>query len=302
MIRTVTGDIELGDGPVLVHEHLQIDLSHNKGPETVLGPSDAEDIIADLKKTAGDHNVRAIGDLSVPGSGREPRALRRIAEQSGVAVVCATGFYWDPMPAPAAEGTKESVRDTMIAEIRTGIGDTGIRCGVIKIGTDVGEQSTAVERVFRAAALAARETGAAIITHTSTPDQGQWHVDVLEDEGADLGRVLISHQHTAKNFADIVALTDRGVYVGFDQIGFAKGPTPAQIADLTRQMCEHGLAKQLIVSSDVARRVRLHRHGGTSYGTVFSQFVPLLRELGVTDAQIKTLLFDNPRRLLTLAH
>jgi len=57
----------------------------------------------------------------------------------------------------------------------------------------------------------------------------------------------------------------------------------------------------LIVSSDVARRVRLHRHGGTSYGTVFSQFVPLLRERGVSEAQINTLLFDNPRRLLTLA-
>ena len=61
-----------------------------------------------------------------------------------------------------------------------------------------------------------------------------------------------------------------------------------------------GLAGQLILSSDMARRTRLRRHGGTSYSTVFTHFLPLLRERGVTSAQIDTMLRDNPARLLGL--
>jgi len=77
-------------------------------------------------------------------------------------------------------------------------------------------------------------------------------------------------------------------------------PGYAALVDLVAGACARGLAGQLILSSDMARRTRLHRHGGTSYSTVFTHFLPLLRERGVTAAQIDTMLRDNPARLLGL--
>src|SRR6266550_2652315 len=131
LIRTVTGDVATIAGRILAHEHLQIDLSAQKGSNNVIGKAEEPDVIDDLRK-AKEHGLAAIVDLSAPGWGRDPIALRRISERAGIAVVCATGFYWDPFPDIVIKGSVKELRDAMIAEITEGIGPTGIRCGVIK--------------------------------------------------------------------------------------------------------------------------------------------------------------------------
>jgi phosphotriesterase-related protein len=299
MIRTVTGDIAAPGGAVLVHEHLRIDLT-SRLPEIVIGEAEEGDVINDLRKASAEHGLRMVADLSVLGSGRDAMALRRISEAAGVAVVCATGFYWDPLPAAVHAATVDELRERMIAEINTGIDGLEIRAGVIKIGTDRNAPSEAFERVFRAAALAANATGAAVITHTTRPDQAEWQMDVLERSGLDLRRALISHFNSV-DATRLEQVGRRKVFMGIDQIGFAKGPRYAQLADLVAAACERGLADQLILSSDMARKARLHRYGGTSYSTVFTQFLPLLRERGVTPAHIDMMMKHNPERLLRIA-
>ena len=219
MIRTVTGDIAGVHGRILAHEHLQIDLSAQKGPANRIGQAEEQAVVDDLRH-AKEFGLAAITDLSAPGWGRDPVALRRISEQAGVAVVCAAGFYWDPFPAIAINGTIEQLRDIMIAEIETGVGATGIRCGVIKVGTNRGEPDAVAERLFQAAVGAALATGAPVITHTSSPDQAAWHVRVLERAGMDMARVVISHMGAAHDVAELVALARSGVLMGVDKVSF----------------------------------------------------------------------------------
>jgi phosphotriesterase-related protein len=300
-IRTVTGDIDAPDGAVLIHDHLQIDLTHNKGAATVLNSNDEADIVADLKNARDRFGVALMTELTVPGSGRDVVALKRISEAAGVGVVASTGFYWDPIHSDVIDGTVESLRRTMVREITDGVGDTRIRCGVIKIGTDVGAPPEPAAKLFKAAALASRDTGVAIVTHTSTADQAPWQIDQLELAGADLSRVLISHLH---NFGGIDALSPqakRGVYFGFDQIGFANGPSYEDYAELIVKSVGAGFLSRNMIASDIARRARLSRHGGTSYATIFTHLLPLLRERGLGDAEIRVLTHDNPVRLLTMA-
>jgi phosphotriesterase-related protein len=301
VIRTVTGDIAGVTGRILLHEHLQIDLSAQKGPANRIGAAEEDDVIDDLRH-AKEFGLAAITDLSAPGWGRDPVALRRISQAAGVAVVGAAGFYWDPFPQIAIEGTVEVLRNAMIAEIETGVGDTGVRCGVIKVGTNRGEPDAVADRLFRAAADAAAETGAPIITHTSSPDQAAWHVRTLERAGMDLSHVVISHMGAAQGVSELVELARSGVFMGVDKVSFPKGPTNVQLADLVREACNKGLERQLILSSDLARRTLLRRHGGRGYCTVFKDFVPMLRERGITPGQIDTMLHDNPARLLTFAN
>ena len=300
MIRTVTGDIAGVHGRILAHEHLQIDLSAQKGPANRIGAAEEQAVVDDLRH-AKEFGLAAITDLSAPDWGRDPVALRRISEQAGVAVVCAAGFYWDPFPAIAINGTVEQLRDIMISEIAAGVGATGIRCGVIKVGTTRGEPDEVAERLFQAAVGAAFATGAPVITHTSSPDQAAWHVRVLERAGMDLSRVVISHMGAAHDALELVELARSGVFMGIDKVSFPKGPTNDQLADLVRDACEKGLERQLILSSDIARKTLLRRYGGHGYRTVFADFVPMLQERGISAAQIETMLHDNPSRMLALS-
>jgi phosphotriesterase-related protein len=134
MIRTVTGDVETISGRILAHEHLQIDLSAQKGPANKVGAGEEDAVVEDLlaAKALG---LAAVTDLSAPRWGRDPAALRRISERAGVKVVCAAGYYWDPFPDIALKSSVEEIRDAMIAEIEAGTDGTDVRCGVIKVGT-----------------------------------------------------------------------------------------------------------------------------------------------------------------------
>jgi phosphotriesterase-related protein len=299
VIRTVTGDVDGIEGRILAHEHLQIDLSAQKGPANRIGRDEEDAVVEDLvaAKALG---LAAITDLSAPLWGRNPAALRRISERAGVKVVCAAGYYWDPFPDIALASSVEDIRDAMIAEIERGADGTDVRCGAIKVGT-AKEPNEPAERLFKAAAAASRATGAPVITHTSSVEQAAWHVRVLEAAGMDMTHAVISHMGAAKDVSALVEVGRCGAFMGIDKVSFPKGPTNMELADLVRDACEKGLERQLILSSDVARRTMLSRYGGKGYPTVMRDFVPMLKECGIPDAIIEMMLCDNPKRMLTFA-
>ena len=300
MIRTVTGDIAQISGPILAHEHLQIDLTAQKGTNNILGPAEETQIVADLA-AARERGLAAICDLSAPGWGRDLVALKRISLAAGLPVIAAAGFYWDPFPDFAATASVEEMRDLLIAEVEVGVDGTDLRCGLIKIGTDKGEPDERAERLFRAAAAAAMATGFPIITHTSKLAQAYWQVDVLERAGMDMGRVLISHMGAASEVTPLEEIGARGCFLGIDKVSFPKGPKNPELADLVCAALDKGLADKLIFSSDVARRTMLSAAGAPSYSAVFNEFLPMLRERGVPQKVLDGIMQVNPARLLTRA-
>jgi len=299
MIRTVTGDVEAINGRILAHEHLQIDLSAQKGPANKVGAAEEDAVVEDLV-AAKDYGLAGITDLSAPLWGRDPPALRRISERTGVKVIFAAGYYWDPFPDIALTSSVEQIRDAMIAEIEEDTDGTNIRCGVIKVGT-AKEPNEPAERLFKAAAAASRATGAPVITHTSNTGQAAWHVRVLEGAGMDMSHTVISHMGAAKDISELVEVGRCGAFMGIDKVSFPKGPTNVELADLVCAACDKGLERQLILSSDVARRTMLSRYGGRGYPTVMRDFVPMLAGRGIPAATIETMLRDNPARMLTFA-
>jgi phosphotriesterase-related protein len=257
-------------------------------------------VATDLRAAMG-HGLRAVCDLSPPSWGRDLPALKRISLATGLPVIAAAGFYWDPFPDFAATASVEAMRDIIVGELEQGVDGTGLRCGTIKVGTNKGGPDECAERLFRAAAEAARQTGFSIITHTSNVGQARWHVDVLQRTGIDMSRVLISHMGAASDVEPLVDIGASGCFLGVDKVSFPVGPRNPQLADLVCAALECGLDRQIILSSDVARRTMLSPHGAPSYSAVFVEFLPLLRARGVSEAQIRTMLVENPARLLTRA-
>ena len=149
-------------------------------------------------------------------------------------------------------GGPEPMVDLFVREIRQGIGDTGVRAGILKCASDRPGITPGVERVLRAVARAHRETGVPITTHTPTPPE-PWGLEqqrVFREEGVDLSRVVIGHSGGTVNTDYHLSLIDNGSYLGFDHFGLP-GITLEERVDAVGRLCERGYAERIVL---VARR------------------------------------------------
>ena len=241
-------------------------------------------------------------------------------------IVCTTGFYTEHMgaglPTYWRARDPEEIAEHYIAEIREGIAGTdGIHPGAIKAATGV-EVSDAERRVLTGAAMAQRETGVAIITHTENSLHGDTQQDIFEENGADLSRVLIGHQDQIGDATALCKLAERGTYVGIDRIGFSALASDEVRADHAATLVKEGFLSQLCLSQDhvcaltgpklpfwippefrqavaEGREQMQWDASGRPYTYIVTDFVPMLLERGVTEKDIDTIFVDNPRRLLS---
>lgn len=269
-------------------------------------PADAKAEIEDFRASGGG----AIVDVTVSGLGRRPVALRDLARTTGVKLVMGTGFYragWHP--ADIGSRSIDDITRMMVSDIVKGADGTGIRAGIIgEIGAEdlrlTPAESNEV-RVLRAAARASQLTGAAVTIHNSIGHSELWHtaLDILEREGADMGRVVAGHI-TGVDADFVETLIRRGVYVQFDTLGapfFTQYPMldtrPNMLTIL--ELIKRGHASRILVSQDVCTKAQLHRHGGFGYEFVLRHLVPFLRANGVSQADIDQIVIGNPAHVLS---
>jgi predicted metal-dependent phosphotriesterase family hydrolase len=309
-VQTVLGPIEPAElGWTLPHEHTAIALWHiaNRWDYWELR-RDKPVIVEELDAFKG-AGGGAIVDLTLDGVGRDPEWLAQIARATGLHVVMGSGWYRGahyPAEALIDRRSVDALADVIVADATIGVGDTGIRAGIIgEIGTDKPWLSAQEERVHRAAARAARRTGLAITTHAVQSTVGLDQLDVFAAEGADLTRVVIGHADSHPSLDYHLAIVDRGATVEFDFLGMSFTPLErhgeGRVVDLVRELLARGHAERILLSQDVCHDSQLRRYGGNGYTYLADAFLPRLREAGVSDADIGTITVDNPRRLLTIA-
>jgi phosphotriesterase-related protein len=302
-IMTVLGPIADEDlGITQPHEHVLINLY---GTVMVWNYSAFEDesLAADELGAFRAAGGRSIVETTTIGIGRDPEGLRRVAASSGVQIVMGTGWYREAVyPDYIVRSSVDQLADRLIADIVDGVGDTGVRAGIIgEIGTEVEFLGPAQERVFRAAARAQRQTGVAISTHCQrTGRLGPEQVDLLLEEGVAPDRIIIGHHGDKRHVEHELGLLARGVYVQIDHVGFRDLQPDEQRARNVKAIIDAGYGDRLLISQDVCFPQHLEWFGGYGYGYLLTRFVPMLREAGVTQAQIDTLLVDNPARVLSI--
>jgi phosphotriesterase-related protein len=308
-IQTVTGRIAPeSTGFTLPHEHTACQLWHipNRWDYWEL-TRDEEIIAAEL----GEFTARGgtcLVDATLPGFGRDPERLQRLAQRTGLHIVMGAGWYRGAYYPPEALIDRRSVDalgDEIVREFNEGVATTGVRPGIIgEIGTDKPWVSAQEERVHRAAARAARATGMAITTHAVMSDVGKAQLRIFEEEGADPARVIIGHADSFPSLEYYLAVIERGASVEFDFLGMSFTPMerhgePAVIA-LLCELLARGHAERVLLSQDVCQNGQLKRYGGHGYTYLMETFLPRLREAGVDDRAIEQMTVLNPRRLLTI--
>lgn len=327
VVQTVNGPIDADQlGRTLVHEHIVISWmgeQWERQPKYTRAEivARATDKLVELREGGFSTFV----DPCPIELGRDPELYAEVAQRSGMHVVCTTGFYTEHqnlgLPPYWRARDAEEIAEHYVAELADGIAGTGgIRAGAIKAATGL-TVSDAERRVLTGAAIAQRETGVAIITHTEQSAHGAEQQEIFASTGADLSRVLIGHQDEQPDVDAIQALAERGTFVGMDRIGLELLAPDARRADVVAELLRRGYSRQVCLSQDhicvptgrrgifwtpperraaaAARRQEIDwQVTDRPFTYLTTGFVPMLLERGVTQADVDTMLVDNPRRLL----
>jgi phosphotriesterase-related protein len=308
-VETVLGPIDPADlGWTLPHEHTAIALWHIANRWDYWELRRDEPLILEELAAFKEAGGGALVDLTLDGVGRDPAWLAGLARASGLHIVMGSGWYRGahyPAEALVDRRSVDSLADEIVRDATEGVGETGIRAGIIgEIGTDKPWLSAQEERVHRAAARAARRSGLAITTHAVQSTVGLDQLTVFEAEGADLTRVVIGHADSNPSLDYHLAIVERGATVEFDFLGMTFTPLErhgeGQIVDTIRELLSRGHVDRILLSQDVCHDSQLRRYGGNGYAYLAETFLPRLRAAGVGEAEIRTITVDNPRRLLTI--
>ena len=281
--------------------------------------SSYEDAESELERYKSYGGVSVV-DLTVPGIGRDVKTLRRISEQTGINVICATGWYLDHThPRVVTQKNALALAETMVKELTEGIDGTGICAGVIgEIGCSA-HLTPNEEKVLAAAAKAQSQTNAPLTQHSADFDteyrrhakETRKELEILRRNDADLSKVYVSHMDFKWNDVgyQVRIIEDYGVTLSYDGFGQeqyfnnlflgAGGTTDRERLAALTELLRSGFEKHLMISSDVCQKIHLKKYGGWGYSHILEHMVPLLRENGVTDRQIETMMVDNPRHLFS---
>ncbi len=302
-IMTVLGPIEDDQlGVTQPHEHVLINLYKTVTVWNYAAFEDEALAIRELGAFAA-AGGRSIVEVTTIGIGRQPEGLRRISQATGLNIVMGTGWYREPVyPDYVARSSVDELAAMLVRDLVEGVDGTGIRAGIIgEIGTEVDFLGPAQERVFRAAARAQRQTGVAISTHCQrTGRLGPEQIAILLEEGVAPDRIIIGHHGDKRHVDHELGLLEHGVYVQIDHVGFHDLQPDEQRARNVKALIDAGYGDRLLISQDVCFPQHLEWFGGVGYGHLLRRFVPMLRGVGVSQAQIDTLLIANPARVLAI--
>ncbi|MFZ3391020.1 MAG: phosphotriesterase-related protein [Buttiauxella gaviniae] len=281
-------------GYTYAHEHLHIDLSSFKN--NIDCRLDQYDLICAEMKTLYALGVRNIIEMTNRYMGRNPQFMLDIMRDSGMNVVACTGYYQhDFFPAHVATTSVETLAQEMIDEIEQGIDGTELKAGIIaEIGSSVDVITPDEAKIFAAAALAHRETGRPISTHTSFSTMGLEQLTLLKSHGVDLSRVVVGHCDLKDNLDNILRMIEQGAYVQFDTIGKNNYYPDKKRVAMLQEIASRGLLDHVMLSMDITRRSHLKANGGLGFDYLLTTFVPLLLEAGFSQADVDLMLRDNP--------
>jgi phosphotriesterase-related protein len=315
-VETVQGPIEAAElGVTLAHEHLRFrdESAVEQWPQRYDDVADRATSVAAVADAKA-HGVQTIFDATVMYGGRDMSWMAGIAQETGVNVVASTGIYtYDNLPQYFLNRDADQIAEHFVADLTTGAQGTAIKAAFLKCAADEPGVTANVEKIHRAVARASVQTGAPIMAHSRpASNTGPRQVEIFEEEGVDLSRVVIAHCGDSDDLDYIEGLLAKGVYVGLDRYGLNIFLPTAQRNATTAELLRRGHAERLHISQDYCATIdyfpaevaeaMLSSEGFDHWSMtmIFDQVFPVLREQGVLDDAVEhTLMVDNPRRWLT---
>ncbi|MBV1916269.1 MAG: hypothetical protein KUG72_12845 [Pseudomonadales bacterium] len=303
-IETVLGPIDVSEiGFCLMHEHIVVsNWSMRQNFDDWFNPDTEIPKAIDELSQAKALGVDTIVDLTPINLGRDIDIIRRVAEESCVNVIAATGFYWNEEPWMAG-WSAEQLAEYMIRDIEIGIHGTSSKAGIIKCATDHPGVTDSNRKLLEAAAITHKHTGIPISTHTCVGNRsGLAQQDVFEELGVDLARVVIGHCGDSDDIEYLQAILARGSYIGMDRFGLdSLLPTDKRV-QVIAELCQHGHTGKMVVSHDACSHIDFFADQGMieqfapnwNFRHIPTDVLPALKKEGVSQNQIDQMMRANP--------
>ena len=259
-------------------------------------------------------NGHSIVDVTSIGLKRDPEALLRVSKATNLNIIMAPSHYQKVYhPEDMDQRKVQDLTKAYVRDITEGVYDTKIRSGIIgEVGINGAPITENEIKVIRASAQASILTGAAITFHRGG-DVTERHkvLDILEDEGVNLSRVILGHQdELTKNLSLLRELLERNVFIQFDLISRDREPAfpnnpyrsdqtlTEDIAEAIVQLTEEGYEDRILLSHDVCQKVHLTEFGGAGYAYILNHFLPRLQGMGISKKQTDKFVCINPTTIL----
>lgn len=307
IIQTVRGNIHASElGLTLPHEHLFTDL---RGPHVAdyaqADPTEVVDTMRPFLETAYEAGVRSFVECSTAGVGRNVSILQQLAQVMPIHLIAPAGVYREGfIPSELIPLSVDELAELWVREITVGIDGTDVRAGFIKIAASDAGVTPLEKRNLQAAAIAARETGAVVASHTIGGGVARQEMVILEDAGLDLSRFIWVHAQTEADQALHLEAAKRGVIIEFDAIG-APWQEQEPMLEAVVALIEAGYGGQLLLSHDAGWYqpgvpAGQPEGGRRGYTALFDDFLPRLRAQGVGEDAVETMTVLNPARVFAL--
>jgi phosphotriesterase-related protein len=301
-VMTVTGSADPAKlGIALPHEHLFSNFGADPAERAEYDERALLAAVVPYVESLKRLGCGCIADATAAWFGRHPVLLRTISRKTGVRVITNTGYYGAAndryVPKHAFAETAEQLAARWTAEWKNGIDGTGIRPGFLKIGVDAAPLSQIDRKLIRAAAVCHKATGLTIAVHTGG-DAGaaSEQIAILKREGVSPRAWIWVHANGVKDPATLVEAAKEGAWIELD------GIEPASVdrhLELVRLLREQNLLNRILLSHD-GNSFRCCDRPMKPYDSLFTHFIPRLRQSGFTDGEIRTLTVVNPANALTI--
>jgi phosphotriesterase-related protein len=312
-VETVNGPVDADElGLTLIHEHFRAtdEATRAQFPHLYDEQAEWDDAISDANAVKG-HGVRTVVEPSAMFLTRDAAFSKRVADESGLQVVLATGVYtYDHLPQPLLNRNEDQIAEIFVHEIENGIQGSGIKAAFIKCAADEPGVTPNVEKIHRAAARASIQTGRPIMAHSRPASgTGPEQMRVFAEEGVDPAKVQIAHTGDTDDLDYIQRLLDTGCWIGMDRYGLdlflPMEPRQATVLALL----ERGHADRMFLSQDycstidwfpieVRESLRASLVPQWSMTVLFESVIPELKERGMTEEQLEQMMVENPKRWL----
>ena len=300
-IWTVTGKVPASQmGLTLSHEHVMSnfggDTRHDPDYDEVKLVAQVEPYLEKMKALGAE----TIVDCTTAWFGRDVRILRELSQRTGVNIVTNTGYYAAAkdryVPPSAYEETVEQIAARWIQEFETGIDDTGIRPGFIKLGFDHGPPSEIDLKLFRSGLLAHKATGLTIAVHTgANVEAAQMQLDMLDAHEISPSSWIWTHANKMGSVEPLIEAARKGAWISLDGV---RQSTIENHLSYLQAFKDAQLLDHILLSHDGNSFPR----GGAirSYEAIFTHLIPAMQASGFSETEINSLLVENPRRTFAL--
>jgi phosphotriesterase-related protein len=312
-VETVNGPIDLDElGLTLIHEHFRTtdEAARLQFPHLYDEDAEWDAAIADANAVKG-HGVTTVVEPSAMFLHRDARFSKRVADESGLNVILATGIYtYEHLPQPFMNRDEDQLAEIFVHDIEQGMQGTDIKAAFIKCAADEPGVTPNIEKVHRAAARASKQTGRPIMAHSHPKSEtGLKQMEVFSDEGVDPAKVQIAHTGDTDDLDYIERLLDTGCWIGMDRYGLDNFLPTEQRQATVLALLEKGHADRMFLSQDycstidwfpreVIEQLKPQVLPNWSMTFLFEQVIPELKERGMADEQLDQMMVENPRRWL----